>query len=158
MPGKWTYLLGFLSSDHAADLLIYGAAYAKAKRRRAAVAPPGLAAHVVIGRFPAMEQAGDAECGKLPIRTIVTGFLGAGKTTLVRHVLANANGRRIAVIVNEFGALGIDGETLRSCGITGCSEENIVELTNGCLCCTVAEDFVPTMQALIDRPTRPSTS
>jgi cobalamin biosynthesis protein CobW len=92
--------------------------------------------------------------GKVPA-TIVTGFLGAGKTTLVRHVLGNAGGRRIAVIVNEFGALGIDGETLRSCGIAGCSDDDIVELANGCLCCTVAEDFVPTMQALLDRPNPP---
>ncbi len=92
--------------------------------------------------------------GKIPA-TIVTGFLGAGKTTLVRHVLEHAGGRRIAVIVNEFGALGIDGDVLRSCGITGCTEEDIVELANGCLCCTVAEDFLPTMQALLDRPTPP---
>lgn len=87
--------------------------------------------------------------------TIVTGFLGAGKTTLLRHVLEHADGRRIAVIVNEFGALGIDGETLRSCGITGCSEDDIVELANGCLCCTVAKEFLPTMQALLDRPNPP---
>jgi cobalamin biosynthesis protein CobW len=92
--------------------------------------------------------------GKVPA-TIVTGFLGAGKTTLVRHVLEHAGGRRIAVIVNEFGALGIDGETLRSCGITGCSDDDIVELANGCLCCTVAEDFLPTMQTLLDRPHPP---
>lgn len=92
--------------------------------------------------------------GKVPA-TIITGFLGAGKTTLVRHVLEHAGGRRIAVIVNEFGALGIDGETLRSCGITGCTEDDIVELSNGCLCCTVAEDFLPTMQALLDRPDPP---
>ena len=91
---------------------------------------------------------------KIPA-TIVTGFLGAGKTTLVRHVLANAGGRRIAVIVNEFGALGIDGEVLRACGIEGCEEDDIVELANGCLCCTVAEDFLPTMQALLDRPAPP---
>jgi cobalamin biosynthesis protein CobW len=87
--------------------------------------------------------------------TIVTGFLGAGKTTLVRHVMAQAQGRRIAIIVNEFGALGIDGEVLKSCGIPGCEEENIVELANGCICCTVAEDFIPTMQALLDRPNPP---
>jgi cobalamin biosynthesis protein CobW len=87
--------------------------------------------------------------------TIITGFLGAGKTTLVRHILAHAGGRRIAVIVNEFGALGIDGETLRSCGIAGCAEEDIVELANGCLCCTVAEDFLPTMQALLGRARPP---
>ncbi len=87
--------------------------------------------------------------------TIITGFLGAGKTTLLRHILAHAGGRRIAVIVNEFGALGIDGETLRACGIPGCADEDIVELANGCLCCTVAEDFLPTMHALLDRPNRP---
>ena len=91
---------------------------------------------------------------KIPA-TIVTGFLGAGKTTLVRYVLAHAGGRRIAVIVNEFGALGIDGETLRSCGIAGCGPEDIVELANGCLCCTVADDFIPTMRALLDRPRPP---
>jgi cobalamin biosynthesis protein CobW len=87
--------------------------------------------------------------------TIITGFLGAGKTTLVRHLMAHAGGRRIAIIVNEFGALGIDGETLRSCGIEGCEEDNIVELANGCLCCTVAEDFLPTMEALLDRARPP---
>ena len=91
---------------------------------------------------------------KIPA-TIVTGFLGAGKTTLVRHVLEHAGGRRVAVIVNEFGALGIDGETLRACGIEGCEDEDIVELSNGCLCCTVADDFVPTMTALLDRARPP---
>ena len=91
---------------------------------------------------------------KIPA-TIVTGFLGAGKTTLVRHVLAHAAGRRIAIIVNEFGSLGIDGDLLRNCGIPGCAEDNIVELSNGCLCCTVADDFLPTMQALLDRPEPP---
>ena len=92
--------------------------------------------------------------GKIPA-TIITGFLGAGKTTLLRHVLEHARGRRIAVIVNEFGALGIDGDTLRACGITGCADEDIVELANGCLCCTVADDFLPTMEALISRPNPP---
>jgi cobalamin biosynthesis protein CobW len=87
--------------------------------------------------------------------TIITGFLGAGKTTLVRHLLENANGKRIAIIVNEFGSVGIDGEVLRGCGIETCPEENIVELANGSLCCTVAEDFVPTMQALIGRASPP---
>jgi cobalamin biosynthesis protein CobW len=87
--------------------------------------------------------------------TIITGFLGAGKTTLLRHVLAHAEGRRFAVIVNEFGELGIDGETLKSCGIPGCDDENIVELANGCLCCTVADEFLPTIQALLDRPNPP---
>jgi len=92
--------------------------------------------------------------GKIPA-TVITGFLGAGKTTLVRHVLENANGRRIAIIVNEFGSLGIDGELLKSCGIAGCSDDDIVELSNGCICCTVADDFLPTMQALIDRDDPP---
>ena len=87
--------------------------------------------------------------------TIVTGFLGAGKTTLVRHVLENANGRRLAVIVNEFGDVGIDGEILKSCGIESCPEDQIVELANGCICCTVADDFVPALKGLLDRPNPP---
>lgn len=91
---------------------------------------------------------------KVPV-TIVTGFLGAGKTTLIRHTLENANGRRLALIINEFGDLGVDGAILKSCGIESCPEENIVELTNGCLCCTVADDFVPTLDALLARTPRP---
>src|SRR5438309_8672796 len=87
--------------------------------------------------------------------TIVTGFLGAGKTTLVRHVLENADGRRLAVIVNEFGDVGIDGGILKSCGIESCSEDRIVELSNGCICCTVADDFVPALKSLLDRPDPP---
>jgi len=87
--------------------------------------------------------------------TIVTGFLGAGKTTLVRHVLENAHGRRLAVIVNEFGDVGIDGEILKSCGVESCPEDAIVELANGCLCCTVADDFVPALKILLDRPSPP---
>jgi len=87
--------------------------------------------------------------------TIVTGFLGAGKTTLVRHVLENAGGRRLGVIVNEFGDVGIDGEILKSCGIENCPEDAIVELANGCICCTVADDFVPALRGLLDRPNPP---
>jgi cobalamin biosynthesis protein CobW len=83
--------------------------------------------------------------------TIVTGFLGAGKTTLIRHVLANANGRRLAVLVNEFGDVGIDGEILKGCGDAACPEENIVELANGCLCCTVADEFVPALDLILSR-------
>lgn len=125
---------------------------------------------------------------KIPV-TVITGFLGSGKTTLIRHILQNNQGRRIAVLVNEFGELGIDGELLRSCQI--CPDETtgkgyeargtryeeelatgskdfetnaksnspledrhspeIVELTNGCLCCTVQEEFLPTMQELLKR-------
>jgi cobalamin biosynthesis protein CobW len=81
--------------------------------------------------------------------TIVTGFLGSGKTTLIRHVLANAQGRRLAVIVNEFGDVGIDGEILKGCGNDACPEDNIVELANGCLCCTVADEFVPALDAIL---------
>ena len=83
--------------------------------------------------------------------TIVTGFLGAGKTTLIRHVIANAQGRRLAVIVNEFGDIGIDGDILKGCGNSACPEENIVELANGCLCCTVADEFVPALDAILKR-------
>ncbi len=83
--------------------------------------------------------------GKVPC-TIVTGFLGAGKTTLVRNVLQNNGGRRLAVIVNEFGDVGVDGEILKGCGDEFCPEDRIVELSNGCLCCTVADEFVPALK------------
>src|SRR5712664_4215523 len=83
--------------------------------------------------------------------TIITGFLGAGKTTLIRHVLGHARGRRLAVIVNEFGDVGIDGEILKGCGDAACPQENIVELANGCLCCTVADEFVPALDAILSR-------
>src|SRR5262252_4722157 len=86
--------------------------------------------------------------------TVITGFLGAGKTSLVRHLLARAQGRRLAVVVNEFGELGIDRELLLGCGDAAC-DDDIVELANGCLCCTVAEDFLPTLTRLLDRDSRP---
>lgn len=83
---------------------------------------------------------------------MVTGFLGAGKTTLLRHLLLHS-GQRLAVLVNEFGEVGIDGDLLRSCGF--CPEEELdtrlVELANGCLCCTVQDDFLPTMEKLLER-------
>ncbi len=110
---------------------------------------------------------------KIPV-TVITGFLGAGKTTLIRNLLRNNQGRRIAVLVNEFGEVGIDGDLLRSCQV--CDDEsgeetsgklptatstapiapniiapNIIELANGCLCCTVQEEFLPTMQTLMQQ-------
>lgn len=91
---------------------------------------------------------------KIPA-TIITGFLGVGKTSMVRHLMAHANGCRIALIINEFGELGIDGEILKACGIEGCEDENIMELANGCICCTVADDFIPTMESLLNRPQPP---
>ena len=91
---------------------------------------------------------------KIPA-TVITGFLGAGKTSIIRHLLENAGGRRIALIVNEFGDVGIDGEILKGCGIENCDEEDILELANGCICCTVADDFVPTMEALLGREHKP---
>jgi cobalamin biosynthesis protein CobW len=87
--------------------------------------------------------------------TVITGFLGAGKTSLVRHLLACADGRRLAVVVNEFGELGIDRELLLGCDDAACREEDIVELANGCICCTVADDFLPTLTNLLDRAAPP---
>jgi len=91
---------------------------------------------------------------KIPT-TVVTGFLGAGKTTLIRHMLQNAQGKRIALIINEFGDLGVDGEILKGCGDETCREEDVVELSNGCICCTVADDFIPTMEMLLARDPAP---
>lgn len=95
-----------------------------------------------------------SEHHKIPA-TVVTGFLGAGKTTLIRHLLETANGKRLALIINEFGDIGVDGEVLKACGSETCGEEDIVELANGCLCCTVADDFVPTIEALLARDPQP---
>ncbi|WP_026621765.1 cobalamin biosynthesis protein CobW [Ensifer sp. WSM1721] len=92
--------------------------------------------------------------GKIPA-TVITGFLGAGKTTMIRNLLQNADGKRIALIINEFGDLGVDGDVLKGCGAEACSEEDIIELTNGCICCTVADDFIPTMTKLLEREKRP---
>ncbi|AKS44747.1 cobalamin biosynthesis protein CobW [Octadecabacter temperatus] len=91
---------------------------------------------------------------KIPA-TVVTGFLGAGKTTLIRHMLENAKGKRIALIINEFGDLGVDGDILKGCGIETCTEDDVVELSNGCICCTVADDFIPTMEMLLGRDNPP---
>ena len=101
------------------------------------------------------------DLGKIPA-TIVTGFLGSGKTTLLSNIIKQANGKRIAVIVNEFGELDIDADLLRSCPID-CDddteatalnvipEDGIYELANGCICCTVEEEFLPVMKQLVAR-------
>jgi cobalamin biosynthesis protein CobW len=91
---------------------------------------------------------------KIPV-TVITGFLGAGKTSLIRHMLENADGKKLALIINEFGDLGIDGDILKGCGDETCTEDDVLELTNGCICCTVADDFVPTLETLLNREDRP---
>ncbi|WP_306046436.1 cobalamin biosynthesis protein CobW [Nioella sp. MMSF_3534] len=91
---------------------------------------------------------------KIPV-TVITGFLGAGKTTLIRHLMTNNQGKRLAVLVNEFGTAGVDGDILKTCADENCPAENIVELANGCICCTVADDFIPTIEALMALPDTP---
>src|ERR1700744_5412837 len=91
---------------------------------------------------------------KTPV-TIVPGFLGAGKTTLIRHLMANAGGRRLALIINEFGDVGVDGDLVRSCSDSACPEDAIIELANGCICCTVANDFAPAITGLLARQPKP---
>ena len=89
--------------------------------------------------------------------TVITGFLGSGKTTLLAHLLRHANGSRIALLINEFGETGMDRDFLlgQGCAAPNCTEDGIIELANGCICCTVAEDFVPSMNQLLDHPTAP---
>ncbi|MFV0491376.1 MAG: cobalamin biosynthesis protein CobW [Pseudorhodobacter sp.] len=94
------------------------------------------------------------DLAKIPV-TVITGFLGSGKTTLIRHLMQHPQGKRLAVLVNEFGTVGVDGEILKSCADENCPAENIVELSNGCICCTVADDFIPTVEALLALPERP---
>lgn len=91
---------------------------------------------------------------KIPT-TIITGFLGAGKTTIIHQLMRNNDGLRIALIINEFGDLGIDGDILQGCNVENCTEDDIVELSNGCICCTVANDFIPAMTRLLERALPP---
>jgi cobalamin biosynthesis protein CobW len=95
-----------------------------------------------------------ANLEKLPV-TVITGFLGSGKTTLISHLIRNPGGRRLAIVVNEFGDVGVDGDILKGCAIPECPAENIVELANGCICCTVADEFIPTIEALMALTPRP---
>ena len=163
-PGRWTYIYGDLSADTSVETILDGL-------RRYAATSDGLVPwrerpeafrKGVVARIPpfktearperaAERQAFMSDLAKIPC-TIITGFLGAGKTTLVRHLLENAGGRRLAVLVNEFGDLGFDGSFIEGCGIEGCTQEDIVELPNGCICCTVADDFVPALNTLLNRP------
>ena len=95
-----------------------------------------------------------SDLSKIPV-TVITGFLGSGKTTLIRHLMQNPQGKRLAILVNEFGTVGVDGDILKSCAADNCPAENIVELANGCICCTVADEFIPTIEALLALPHRP---
>lgn len=83
--------------------------------------------------------------------TVITGFLGSGKTTLIRHIISHAAGKRLALIVNEFGDIGMDAAMLGDCAAEGCRIDDIIELANGCICCTVADDFLPSMQKLLEQ-------
>ena len=82
---------------------------------------------------------------KIPV-TVITGFLGSGKTTLLNHVLSQQHGRKVAVIINEFGEINIDGQLV----VKGGNEE-LIEFNNGCLCCTVRGDLVETINKLLER-------
>ncbi len=91
---------------------------------------------------------------KIPA-TVITGFLGAGKTSTIRHLLETSQGKRLALVINEFGDLGVDGEIVKGCGIENCEEDAVLELPNGCICCTVADDFIPTIETLLNRAEPP---
>src|SRR5689334_10779708 len=129
----------------------------RAKRPCAVARAPGNFPQAVAGAHSPHVPPGGCRVNslaKIPV-TVITGFLGSGKTTLIRHLMTNANGRKLAVLVNEFGSEGVDGEILKSCADANCPEENIVELANGCICCTVADDFIPTIEKLLSRRVRP---
>lgn len=160
-PGAWSYVFGHLTPANGADLVAGARMLAASSdgfmpfRGRPEALKRGLIAriptHAHLETIPMTAAPAPA---RIPA-TVVTGFLGAGKTTLIRHLLANANGRRIALVINEFGDLGVDGEILKGCGIEACSDDDVVELANGCICCTVAEDFLPAMRKLIERDDPP---
>ncbi|MEG4943706.1 GTP-binding protein [Microcoleus sp. F4-D5] len=90
------------------------------------------------------KPAMDAPKHGLPV-TIITGFLGSGKTTLLNHILTNQQGLKTAVLVNEFGEIGIDNELIVT------TDDNMVELNNGCICCTINEDLVNAVYKVLER-------
>jgi cobalamin biosynthesis protein CobW len=87
--------------------------------------------------------------------TVITGFLGSGKTTLIRNIIMQAKGKRLALIINEFGDIGMDGAMLADCDADSCRVDDIIELANGCICCTVADDFLPSIQQILAQEPRP---
>eukprot|EP00903_Cladosiphon_okamuranus_P022723 g20915.t1 len=137
-PARWSYIYGDLDPDaHLEDILAGAAAYAATED---GIDPKGPFHMTTLNKIPV---------------TVITGFLGAGKTTLIRHLMQNPQGKRLAVVVNEFGTAGVDGDILKSCADDNCPAENIMELANGCICCTVADDFIPTIESLMALPEPP---
>ena len=144
---RYADALGTLNQSVAASVgrVVFMAAGPAAGRQT--IATPGDKTLNVPANVPANAE-------RIPA-TIVTGFLGAGKTTLIRSLIEKARGRRIAILVNEFGEAGFDGSLLADCGDADCKPDTIVELANGCICCTVADEFLPTMEALLARDPAP---
>ena len=86
---------------------------------------------------------------KIPV-IVVSGFLGSGKTTFLRYLIKEIN-KKFGLIINEFGDVGIDGDLIKSCNKCDKSEDDcVIELNNGCLCCTVQDDFVPSIKAILE--------
>ena len=162
-PGKWTYVVGDLTANRTSRTSSSLRA-AMRPRRRASFPGASGRSHFARASCRARRRLRSLELhplkdwlrmlAKTPV-TIVTGFLGAGKTTLIRHLMANAGGRRLALIINEFGDVGVDGDLIKSCSDAACPEDAIIELANGCICCTVADDFVPAITALLAREPKP---
>ena len=153
--GRWSYVIGTVDPAQHVDALLEGVALYQASADGIVPwrARPEIIRKGVIARIPVMEVL-MTDLNKVPV-TVITGFLGSGKTTLIRHLMQNPAGKRLAVLVNEFGDVGVDGDILKACADESCPAENIVELANGCICCTVADSFIPTIEALLALPVRP---